>query len=137
MKKLEAAFSSLTDEYACSTEPDQLKAYILPNEPELQKKLVKLRKMLLSGCPESVLSLQGGRDDDPETQTIRLQSGCNSTPKQRATTSEGSLRGVSCHFSSPDHIQNNWLTRTRMSTSLRKSPTPSEFYYLCSHCSFG
>ncbi|KAJ5911896.1 uncharacterized protein N7473_001199 [Penicillium subrubescens] len=95
MKKLEAAFSSLTDEYACSTEPDELKAYILPNEPELQKKLVKLRKMLLSGCPESVLSLQGGRDDDPETQTIRLQSGCNSTPKQRATTSEGSLRGDS------------------------------------------
>jgi hypothetical protein len=129
MKQLEAADPSLTNKYACSTEPHELKASIFPDEREPQKKLVKLRKMLLSSCPESMLSLRGGREDDPETQTIRLQFGCNSTPEQCATTSGGLLRGVSLCFNSPDHIQDNWLTRTRMSTSLRRSPTPSKFHY--------
>lgn len=131
MKRLEAAADpSSTDKYACSIEPHELNTSILLDELELQKKLVKLRKMLLSSCPESVLSLRGGTEDDPETQTIRLQSGCNSTPEQCATTSDCSLRGVGFCFNSSDHIQDNWLMRTQMSTSLRRSPTPSKLYLL-------
>lgn len=58
MKQLEAADPSLTNKYACSNEPPELKASIFPDEQELQKKLVKLPKMLLSSCAESVLSLR-------------------------------------------------------------------------------
>lgn len=129
MKQLEAVHPSLTDKYACSTEPHELDTSILSDGLELQKKLVKLRKMLLSSRSESVLSVRGGKEDDPETQTIRLQFGCNSTPEACATTSDCS-RGVGVCFNGPDHIQDDWLMGTRMSTSLRRSPTPSKLYLL-------
>jgi hypothetical protein len=136
MRHLEAADPSLINKYACSIEPDQLKASIFSNELELQKKLVKLRKMLLSSCSESVLSLRGGREDDPETKTIRLQSGYHSTPEQRTAISDGLFRGVNLRVDSPDDIHDNWLTGTRMSASLRRSPIPSKFYFLCFLCRF-
>lgn len=104
-----------------------------PYSGKLQKKLSYLRNMLFSSCSESVLSLRGGKGDDPEMHITSLQSEHSPGPAQRmissrnSTTSlDDSLGAVRLGFDSPDSAQDGLSVASRVPNSSRRSPMPGK-----------
>jgi hypothetical protein len=99
---------------------------------KLQAKLVNLRKMLFSSCSESVLSLRGGKEDDPEVHVTRLRSsslGHQSTATQGMSSSRGSTTSLDDSLVS---VQDGFPVTVKH-TGPRRSPMPGKLPSFCIH----
>lgn len=115
-----------------------------PHSNRLQSKLTNLRTMLFSSCSESVLSLRGGKEDDPEVHVTRLQShspGPQNTATRRIRSFrgspisvDGSLGSVRQGFDSVDTVEDGFPT-TLKHAGPRRSPMPGNLlcFYFKSH----
>ncbi|KAJ5378189.1 transcriptional regulator family: Grainyhead/CP2 [Penicillium cataractarum] len=110
-----------------------------PHSNKLQIKLTNLRTMLFSSCSESVLSLRGGKEDDPEVHVTRLQSRSpgpqnNAAPRVssiRGSTAsvDGALGSVRQGFNNVDAIEDGF-PMTLKHAGPRQSPMPVACFYI-------
>lgn len=115
-----------------------------PYSDKLQKKLTNLQNMLFSSCSESVLSLRGRKEDDPQLHVTvsRLQSEHSPGPAQRipsrnSTASlDDSMGAVRLGFDNLETAQDGMPVASLKNIGPRRSPMPGKPHSLCCHFPF-
>lgn len=107
-----------------------------PCSDKLQKKLTNLRNMLVSSCPESVLSLRGGKEDDPEMHITILQFEHSPGParpmmsSRNSTTSlDYSLGPARLSFDSLDSTQDSLSVANQVPNVSRRPSMPGKAFF--------
>ncbi|KAF3402005.1 Grainyhead-like protein 2 [Penicillium rolfsii] len=108
----------------------------VPAAEKLQSRLVNLRNMLFSTSSESVLSLRGGKEDDPEMHITRLpstaSSGLRNLATQRGSTAslDESMGAVRLGSDGMDTAQDGSSVASVKGSGLRPSPMPVACFFI-------